>query len=391
MYAPVFLPQAGRPSAEVLAAEAAILASEGPFHVEGRYYANPGDADRQRRWAAERIVRETARRASYVPDENAAGDWRSRWRRAAAQTAAPGLPRVVTWLPARDRDRLTLALDGHAALVHHDSLDALRVELIDDTADAVLLSAGRVRLCHIAQVARLVLEFPGVPVLGIAGEASDSEALSGSLLLGRAGVSAVFDCGSALGLAALRTSLAPRSIPDAFQRSCVASVLSALDSEREGDEVNHRCPAGLARFFAAVFASAAATGKQVAASLGVHPSTLVSRFHRAGLPTVRQYVACARLVLAARLGETPGLSLSAIAHRLDASSPQSFNRGVRTLTGMSAMQFRRAFTGAAMLDRYRATLIIPHRETLRCFDPTRIESRRVAGRGAPDAIFGRAA
>lgn len=36
----------------VLAAERAILQAEGPRHVDGRCYANPHDAERQRRWAA---------------------------------------------------------------------------------------------------------------------------------------------------------------------------------------------------------------------------------------------------------------------------------------------------------------------------------------------------
>ena len=38
-----------------------IKAKEGDYHVEGRYYANAWDADCQRQWAAERMVRERAR------------------------------------------------------------------------------------------------------------------------------------------------------------------------------------------------------------------------------------------------------------------------------------------------------------------------------------------
>ena len=66
MYAPIFLPPVPKPSPEVLAAERAILAAEGPSHVDGRYFARPGDADRQRRLVAECRVQEAARRAAIT-------------------------------------------------------------------------------------------------------------------------------------------------------------------------------------------------------------------------------------------------------------------------------------------------------------------------------------
>lgn len=391
MYAPVLLPQAAPPSRDVLAAEAAILSAEGPFHVEGRYYANAGDAGRQRRWTAERIVREAARRTAYASTEMADVGWRSRWRQAVTPTDGPALPHVVAWLPPRERDRLTLALDGHAKVCYRDTLDSVHSELTGDAADVVLLSACCVRVCDVPPIARLVRGFPGVPVFGIASEPNEPDALTGTLLLGRAGVAAAFDCRSAPGLASLRAALAPRNLPDAFRRSCVASIMSAIDAEWPGPDDDPPHAAGLARFFAAAFSTDATSGKRVAASLGVHPSTLVSRFHRAGLPTVRQYVAWARLVWAARLAEAPGLSISAIAHRLDASSPQSFGRAVRTLTGMSAAELRRTFTGASMLDRYQQTLVIPHRATLRSFDPLGEDLPPAGALDARAAVIGRAA
>lgn len=63
------------------------------------------------------------------------------------------------------------------------------------------------------------------------------------------------------------------------------------------------------------------------------------------------------------------MSIAAIANQLNASSPQSFHRTVRTMMGMSAAQFRRTFTGASMLDCYRARLVRPYSERLRSFDP----------------------
>lgn len=48
------------------AIERRIVAEEGPFHVGGQYYSNASDAERQRRAAAEREVRETERRAQWL-------------------------------------------------------------------------------------------------------------------------------------------------------------------------------------------------------------------------------------------------------------------------------------------------------------------------------------
>ena len=116
--------------------------------------------------------------------------------------------------------------------------------------------------------------------------------------------------------------------------------------------------------------------REIAARLGVLPSTLACRFYRAGLPSPRRYVTFARLTWAAWLGEQSGRTLADIARRLDVSTPQSFHRHVRTLLGCSAVEFRRTTTGRVMLDRFRATLVVPHRDTLRAFDPTAADPAR---------------
>ena len=170
-----------------------------------------------------------------------------------------------------------------------------------------------------------------------------------------------------------------------------------LTSTGDGQVSEAACTSGWVRFLAATFSPRVATAKQVAASLGVCCSTLTSRFYRAGLPSPKCYVAHARLVWAARLGETPGLPISAIADRLDASSPQSFGRTVRTMLGVTAADFRRTFDGEAMLARFRAELVEPYRETLRTFDPLtvsqaereEISRKRSARRGL--TVAGRAA
>ena len=81
----------------------------------------------------------------------------------------------------------------------------------------------------------------------------------------------------------------------------------------------------------------------LAAQLSVRPSTLMSRFARAGLPSPKNYLAAVRLLHAAFLFETSGLSVADVAYRLEYSSPQSFGRHLRAMLGLTAMEFRRRF------------------------------------------------
>ena len=145
----------------------------------------------------------------------------------------------------------------------------------------------------------------------------------------------------------------------------------------------------LARFFTHAFALDVPCVRTLAARLGVGPTTLTSRFFRAGLPSPKRYLTWARLVWAAHLGEVPALTVTAIADRLDASSPHAFSRSLRLHTGLSPTEFRRQFTGDTMLDRYRAGLVTPYRQQLRAFDPIRsdVPRRLHVARGAtPDAV-----
>jgi AraC-like DNA-binding protein len=374
MYAPVLLPQAPAPSPEVLATEQRLRDAEGAYHVEGQYFADLGDAERARRIVAERLAREASRREQWTAQ-------------CSARQQAPR-PRAATWLAARERQQVAAACGDALALIHCDTLAAVANECVTGRADAVLLSVAQVTPSDLPALSRLVRHFPGTPVAGLIGaDATHASAVTGALLLGRAGIQTVIDCRTREGWSALRSTFAPRNVPDAFLRACVACVLNDLraeavadapsdDTTGQGSHEDTPCPSGLVRFFVTTFAPDVSCGKVLAYRLGVLPSTLMSRFFRAGLPSPKRYIALARLVWAARLGEAPGLSLSNIANQLDASSPQSFHRTVRTLTGRPASEFRRTMTGATMLDQYRATLVAPYRDALRCFDPLAVEPRR---------------
>jgi AraC-like DNA-binding protein len=125
------------------------------------------------------------------------------------------------------------------------------------------------------------------------------------------------------------------------------------------------------RFFEALFTvpPRVSTVRGLAQALDVVPSTLMSRFFRARLPTPKRYLACARLVRAARLFENAGFSVANVANHLDYSSPQSFGRHVRRLMNLTAAEFRDRYDGEGMLQHFRETLVLPHAAALRQLQP----------------------
>jgi AraC-like DNA-binding protein len=230
-------------------------------------------------------------------------------------------------------------------------------------ADGALISAARLAPDWLPATSALVRGFPAHLIVGLVGEVGERDALAASLRLGQVGVRSLVDLRSPDGWRNFRTAFQTEGRPDQFIRQALVSILGEVG-------VTESCePEGRTQFFRLAFAKGITSAKELASALGVHPSTLMSRFFRAGVPSPKRYVAHARMVWAAHLGESTAMSIAAIANRLNASSPQSFHRTVRTMMGMSAAEFRRSFTGASMLDCYRARLVTPYRERLRSFDP----------------------
>ena len=118
----------------------------------------------------------------------------------------------------------------------------------------------------------------------------------------------------------------------------------------------------------------------LAAQLSVRPSTLMSRFARAGLPSPKNYLAAIRLLHAAYLFETSGLSVADVAYRLEYSSPQSFGRHLRAMLGLTALEFRRRFPFPVALERFVELMIEPYREIWRGFHPVAgVQGGRMGG------------
>src|SRR5215210_2658789 len=107
----------------------------------------------------------------------------------------------------------------------------------------------------------------------------------------------------------------------------------------------------------------------LAQRLYVRPSTLMSRFARAGLPSPKNYLATIRLLHASYLFEAAGLSVADVSYRLEYSSPQRFGRHLRAMLGLTASEFRRRFPFPSALTRFIELMVDPFVPTWQTFHP----------------------
>jgi AraC-like DNA-binding protein len=245
--------------------------------------------------------------------------------------------------------------------LHRESFESVLHDLRTRRVHAVLVSVARCGVQEARHVATMVREFPRVPAVALLASPAFEGRIPGTVLaLGQCGVRRVIDVRQPAGWRELRAALLADHGDD-VRRMALAQL--SLDLAGAPDD----CWG----FFDAVFAVAPAhaTVRSLARSLGVLPSTLMSRFFRAGLPTPKRYLACARLVRAARLFENGGYSIARVATELEYSSPQSFGRHVRALLGLTAGEFRRRYDGEGMLHRFREELVLAHIHALRDFHP----------------------
>ena len=269
------------------------------------------------------------------------------------------LAHVSTVLTPTERLRVDAAGEGSYQAIHRESFADVLEDLKANRAGAVLVSVARCDQGARSGVELMVREFPRVPTVALLSRV-EPETPRTMLLLGQTGVRQMVDVREPSGWRELRTLLLGTQI-DGIQRR----ALSQLAIDLTG--ATHDCW----RFFEALFTAPPriSTVRSFSQLLTVLPSTLMSRFFRAGLPAPKRYLALARLVRAARLFENPGFSVAYVAKHLDYSSPQSFGRHVRTLLRMTAVEFRRQYDGERMLQRFRESLVLPYLESLRGLKP----------------------
>lgn len=275
------------------------------------------------------------------------------------------LASVSTVLTPAERIRVDAAGEGSYQALHRDSVEDVVKDLKANRAAAVIVSVARCDQIARAGVELIVREFPRVPTVALLSQVEPVTPKT-MLLLGHSGVRQLIDVREAAGWRELRSLLIGTQV-DGMQRR----ALSQLAVDLTGASTD------CWRFFEALFTAPPqiVTIRAFSRFLGVLPSTLMSRFFRAKLPAPKQYLAVARLIRAARLFENPGFSVANIANHLDYSSPQSFGRHVRTVLGMTAVEFRRQYDGAAMLLHFRESLVLPYLTELRNLKPLSATAR----------------
>jgi AraC-like DNA-binding protein len=267
-------------------------------------------------------------------------------------------PTVATVLLPVERPRVDAAGSGCFAVVHRDSIpDAVRI-VRERPVDAVLVSVHRCAPEQVEALGHLVREFPGIPTVALVSQ-YDPTATEMLLRLGASGVRQVVDVTSPSGWSRLR-QVVGQPATRAVAR-IQGPILDAL-ADTPPD----------ARLFVEALIRLAPdtpTVTTLAQRLYVRPSTLMSRFARAGLPSPKNYLAAIRLLHASYLFEAAGLSVADVSYRLEYSSPQSFGRHLRAMLGLTALEFRRRFPFPVALARFVEVMITPYIPIWRLFHP----------------------
>jgi AraC-like DNA-binding protein len=278
---------------------------------------------------------------------------------------------VAAVLMPGERPRVDAAGNGLFAVLHRDSIpDAVRA-VRERPVDAVLVSVHRCAPEQMDVLGHLVREFPAIPTVALVSQ-HDPGTIEMLLRLGASGVRQVVDVTSPAGWSRLRQVVgqpATRAVAR-IQGPVLGTIADAPPDARMFVEAMIR------------LAPDVPTVTALAAQLSVRPSTLMSRFARAGLPSPKNYLAAIRLLHAAFLFETVGLSVADVAYRLEYSSPQSFGRHLRAMLGLTALEFRRRFPFPVALERFVELMMEPYREIWRGFHPLAAGSWEVGRGGA---------
>jgi AraC-like DNA-binding protein len=285
-------------------------------------------------------------------------------------------PTIATVLLPVERPRVDAAGSGCFAVLHRDSIpDAVRM-VRERPIDAVLVSVHRCGPDQVEVLGHLVREFPGIPTVALVSH-HDPGATEMLLRLGASGVRQVVDVTSPTGWSRLR-----QIVGQPATRAVARIQGPILDALSEA-------PADARLFLEALIRLAPDTPTVATLSqrLYVRPSTLMSRFARAGLPSPKNYLAAIRLLHASYLFETAGLSVADVSYRLEYSSPQSFGRHLRAMLGLTALEFRRRYPFNRALARFVELMVDPYIPVWRTFHPIAPGCWDGAGSAAQASVF----
>lgn len=287
-------------------------------------------------------------------------------RTGASRKPGPSGPTVAAVVSALERPSLDAASIGCFSVLHRSSVPEVVRAVRESPVDAVLLSVHHCADERVDQVDELVRSFPGVPTVALITRL-DARASETLLRLGATGIRQVVDVTAPSGWKRLRQMVSEPATRGGAR--ILAPIFEALP-ELAPD----------ARFFLEVLVRLGfevPAVRTIAVRLQLKPSTLMSRFVRAGLPSPKTYLAAVRLLYAAQFFEGGGLSVSDVAYRLDCSSPQSFGRTLRAMLGITPGEFRRRYPFPAAMQRFLDQLVFPYRTVWATFHPLKGPTRQL--------------
>jgi AraC-like DNA-binding protein len=266
---------------------------------------------------------------------------------------------ITTMLTPEERRQVDAAGIGLYTAHHRMNLQEVVADVREDRATAIVLSVQCVQTCRRQRISDVVREVQQVPMIALLSR-DTPETPRLLLKLGEDGIREIVDIRSHQGWSILR-QLISRDLGDEAESAILDRMAEKLAV------MNEECR----NFFRSVIheSRTVSSVRELAERLRILPSTLMSRFFRAGLPAPKRYLATMRLIRAAYLFENIGFSIANVANHLDFSSPQSFGRHVRAAAGMTALEFRCRYRGTDILNRFINELITPYQATLRTFTP----------------------
>ncbi len=276
---------------------------------------------------------------------------------------------VSTILTPDERLRVDAAGTGFYRTCHRNRVREVLTDVCRHHARAIVVSVRRYEQENDVNLHRVISGIPQIPTVALLSTMT-ADTPHALLRLGNEGIRRVIDVRLPGGWDKLREYLA-RKFPDPVER--YAMVCLQRDGLVPGTDSWV--------FFSTLFRTSReiASVRTLAEGFSLFPSTLMSRFYRAGLPAPKRYLAIARLVRAAFLFENWGFSVGNVADHLEYSSPQSFGRHIRSMIGMTAVGFRRRYTGAQMMAVFEKDLILPYVRKLRDFHPLQQSLGRSGG------------
>ncbi len=267
-------------------------------------------------------------------------------------------PTVAAVVSPVERPSLDAAAIGCFSILHRSSVPEAVRAVRERVVDAVLLSAYHCSEERSDHVDELIRNFPGVPTVALVTR-HDPRISETLLRLGATGVRQVVDVTAPTGWRRLRQLVAEPATRGAAR--ILAPMLAALPDLPSDARLFLEVLVRLAPDTPAV--------RTIAVKLQQKPSTLMSRFVRAELPSPKTYLAAVRLLYAAQYFEGGGRSVSDVAYRLDCSSPQSFGRTLRAMLGITPSEFRRRYPFPAAIHHFLENLVTPYRKTWAGFHP----------------------